>query len=1243
MIFVADNFAFVHPGEIIGTGPGEVNPTNPGAARIPFGISGGKVFINGQVEINAGGTTLNDLASLGGIEITATSQYFKVDSTGAPVNSTVTLGISFASGLSGTVTWSAGAGYSGTPPTGTNTWVVSASDQTADAVSYTADINIGGTDYTDTITLVRLRDGTDTLTGVLTNEAHTIPTAADGSSPNYTGAAGTFQVYRGTTRLSSPAVSFSYVSSTGFSSAPSSSINATTGAYSISGDVNADVATVTYRATVGSTTIDKVFTLTRAKQGATGSAGTNAKILQGKVTSDIFSVAADGTVTPSSITISVNGQNLSGSPTFTVTAGTATLTGTGSTRTLTYANLTTDSATIQVAQDGLTDDVTIAKVRAGTNAITVVCPNQSHNLPADSGGTVSSYAGSGTTIQVYEGATALTYTSGTAAAGQYTITKSVATGTVTTGAISGSGTTTATVADHSSQTTDVATVLYSISGKRQDGTNFTASVTQTLTKSKQGPAGNNGAASTSYWLTSSAGALSKSPNGTLSPTTLTFSSYSKTGSDGPAAYAGRFVIAESTDGSTFGAAVYTSSSNESSKTHTPGANAKAIRCRMYQAGGTTVLLDETIVPVVQEGTDAITAVVANPNQTVPASNAGVVSSYSATGTTIQIYEGAGLLTFTTGAIGNSKYTCGTPTVNPSGKITVGARSGDGLTTLTVADHSGMANDTDRVTITYPILVQKANGTQVSMNLTQVITKSKGGARGVLKSGGYPWGIRAGLFKWEDNLANRVIHNLLNNVAVDAAGAADPLASTSHLSAGDEVTLANEPPWQDTRGEYSSSNDYVINEFVLRTVSGTTTIYRAIRASGPSNGGAQDPNSTTGYWTQVGVGTSVSAWASTTTYSQYACRSNSGTTYFARFRHTSGSTFAGDQAIASVAVTRYWNGAAWVEPGVRIDGNLHVTGWVSASNVFGGILQGVRIQIGTGSTPSGRAFEVNSAGVVWTDNLFGGVANFDNSAIGPTATPGVVAITGTGKDIPALQAFVASTNNFGTGSNAAHAVQAVNNKNTAAGIIGGSNGFDFYASGGGTNYGPFTGSHEALVNMADGPFVVGDIVVAKQMVAENGVSNTIWRVVPSTRPRQNALGVVCAEPREMGDGTPPAAFTEGFEEYVARPADFGKGTREVRAVRAKPRAGYAAARLKYRALAANGVGEGQINVCGEGGLVLMGGDLIVTSSHRGKGMKQADDIIRSSTIAKVYGDNDVVVATFSGPDDWQMVPCVYLSA
>lgn len=212
-----------------------------------------------------------------------------------------------------------------------------------------------------------------------------------------------------------------------------------------------------------------------------------------------------------------------------------------------------------------------------------------------------------------------------------------------------------------------------------------------------------------------------------------------------------------------------------------------------------------------------------------------------------------------------------------------------------------------------------------------------------------------------------------------------------------------------------------------------------------------------------------------------------------------------------------------------------------------------------------------------------------------------------------------------GSN--HAVRGVNTNGTGsgntAGLVGAANGYDFYADGAGTNYGPFTGTHDALTELGD-TFTVGDIVIDTQVIRRNGISSAITLVKSSTTPNQKAaLGVVCAEPRSLTQ-IHPAAYVKGFEEDP-----------ETHAYVQVMQPYYEPDCQLYNIMAVNALGEGQINVCGEGGDI-QAGDLIVTSSTPGKGMKQADDIVRAITVAKARES-----VTFSSPTEVKQIACIYL--
>ncbi|MGV8136499.1 MAG: phage tail protein [Mangrovibacterium sp.] len=153
-----------------------------------------------------------------------------------------------------------------------------------------------------------------------------------------------------------------------------------------------------------------------------------------------------------------------------------------------------------------------------------------------------------------------------------------------------------------------------------------------------------------------------------------------------------------------------------------------VQVREGSSVGTIVARDQISIIGMKAGQNAVQGIIENSSHTVPSSSTGVVSSYTGSGTKIQVYEGATLLTFNT-VLAAGRFTVGTPVVSPAGKITVGARSGSGTTICTVADHSAMDSATDVVTITYPITASKADGTDVTFNMVQTITKSKQGTTG----------------------------------------------------------------------------------------------------------------------------------------------------------------------------------------------------------------------------------------------------------------------------------------------------------------------------------------------------------------------------------------------------------------------------------------------------------------------------------------------------------------------------------
>jgi len=250
----------------------------------------------------------------------------------------------------------------------------------------------------------------------------------------------------------------------------------------------------------------------------------------------------------------------------------------------------------------------------------------------------------------------------------------------------------------------------------------------------RGSAGSDGGDAAAYSLVTSTKVVQKSVSGAYTPSAVTFSALISVGASAPGAYAGRFVVATSTDGSTY-TTTYTSGADESATTYTVPAGIKTIRVRLYLGGGTSTLLDETVIPIVSDGAvgadglSAITVVAPNLSHGLPASNAGVVSDYTGSGTTIEVYEGTTQLTYRSSLTAVSSFTVGSGVVVPTGAITPGSFSGAPGTTATGGVHSAASDSVDVMTITWLVTARRANGVDVYIPVTQSLSKSKAGPSG----------------------------------------------------------------------------------------------------------------------------------------------------------------------------------------------------------------------------------------------------------------------------------------------------------------------------------------------------------------------------------------------------------------------------------------------------------------------------------------------------------------------------------
>lgn len=309
---------------------------------------------------------------------------------------------------------------------------------------------------------------------------------------------------------------------------------------------------------------------------------------------------------------------------------------------------------------------------------------------------------------------------------------------------------------------------------------------------------------------------------------------------------------------------------------------------------------------------------------------------------------------------------------------------------------------------------------------------------------------------------------------------------------------------------------------------------------------------------------------------------------------------------------------------QISAGYVYAGTIAANKISAGTLTGMSIVGGTLSINNG-AFAVSTAGVVTADNLFTNHISAESSTYGGNAITGVCWNVNGGLGIQGRVAYNITSSN-------AHAVGGVHSRLGTSGLIGVANGYDFYANGSGVNYGPFTGAHDALVANPDiDACVLGDIVIDKAVIVKNGLSNVLFEVEPSSVANQKAaVGVIARISGSLREHEPAALIESAFvNDFIDR-----EGNREALTGKNMLPLFYEI-RDDYSLIAINALGEGQMNVCGEGGNI-EAGDLIVTSSLAGKGMRQADDIVRGYTVAKARESVEFATST-----EVKLVACIYL--
>lgn len=169
--------------------------------------------------------------------------------------------------------------------------------------------------------------------------------------------------------------------------------------------------------------------------------------------------------------------------------------------------------------------------------------------------------------------------------------------------------------------------------------------------------------------------------------------------------------------------------------------------------------------------------------------------------------------------------------------------------------------------------------------------------------------------------------------------------------------------------------------------------------------------------------------------------------------------------------------------------------------------------------------------------------------------------------------------------------------------------------------PFTAGHDALQLLTEDIPQLGDIMVDVELISAPNINDCITKMSKSTTANQKgAVGVyalICGNefvPSSLGAYVNDSS--EQNNKFVLRPE-------------------FVNVYETYRPIGVNAIGEGKINVCGQGGDIQIG-DFIVTSDIAGKGMKQADDIARSCTVAKAREN-----VIFANSTEIKQIACIYL--
>ena len=361
--------------------------------------------------------------------------------------------------------------------------------------------------------VVGISDGArDAISINLTNDNVSIPANSAGTPANFNNTSVSITAFIGNTALnyddSAPyaAPSFRVSGVTVSSGITAGSEGSTSTSYTrqnITGmtqDTGSIVYTIVVTDSLGqTTTFGKTQTFTKVKDGLVGSNGEAGRVVTLTASDQTIEYnSAGASPSPSSITITANAFNTSGTVFYEFLKGNSSVQNTtGNTYTYTpqaSASNMPETVSVKIREGSnsstvlATDQINIAGLQPGRDAITIILSNEAHTVPAANNGTVSTFAGSGTDIQVFQGTTQLTYDDSSPYANSTfriaTSGSSITAGSATT--ISGN---TRRFGNATNMTANAANITFTITVKGSDGAETVFTRVQSFSKSLEGAAG----------------------------------------------------------------------------------------------------------------------------------------------------------------------------------------------------------------------------------------------------------------------------------------------------------------------------------------------------------------------------------------------------------------------------------------------------------------------------------------------------------------------------------------------------------------------------------------------------------------------------------------------------------------------------------------------------------------------------------------------------------------------------------